>query len=120
MELIKDQGMQLERMCAFASALKYYFAGVQYFNKLDRRRRAQESDAAGNHSDDRSWRELREKFKALYENLIPMTNAEVLARMFFDGSRCGTFGNTSVQAYQQAKIAIRYQSSVLQRGTMIK
>lgn len=87
LNLIKVQGMQLERMCAFSSALKYYFAGVQYFNKLDKIRRVHESDAAGKHSDDQDWRELREKFKALYENLIPLTNAEVIPRMVFNKSR---------------------------------
>ncbi len=67
LHLIKDQGMQLERTCAFASALKYYFAGVQYFKKKEKRKEALNVAAE----------RLRDKFKELYEKLIPMTNAEV-------------------------------------------
>jgi hypothetical protein len=61
--------MQLERTCAFASALKYYYAGVQYFKKKETQEAL--SDAAV---------PLRDKFKDLYEKLIPMTNAEVAAQ----------------------------------------
>jgi hypothetical protein len=31
---MQQQGKQLERTCAFAGALQYYYAGLQYFNKL--------------------------------------------------------------------------------------
>ena len=75
LEQIKIQGMQLERTCAFASALKYYFAGVQYFNKLQFTAQLLENPDVIN------LRELKKKFKDLYDNLIPMTNAEVPALM---------------------------------------
>ena len=68
--------MQLERTCAFASALKYYFAGVQYFNK----REGLAAERLEN-PDDGNLRDLKGKFKVLYDKLISMTNAEVPARM---------------------------------------
>jgi hypothetical protein len=76
LELIKIQGMQLERTCAFASALKYYFAGVQYFNK---RHNGFTAAQLLENPDDTNLRELKQKFKDLYDKLIPMTNAEVPA-----------------------------------------
>ncbi len=76
LELMKNQGMQLERTCAFASALKYYFAGVQYFNK----REGLAAERLEN-PDDGILIDLKGKFKVLYDKLIPMTNAEVLVHM---------------------------------------
>jgi hypothetical protein len=63
LKLLCDQGKQLERSCEFYFALKYYFAGMQYFKRSPPM--------------DSEMEELSRRFKSLFENLLPFSNQQV-------------------------------------------
>jgi hypothetical protein len=64
LEWLFERGKKLERACAFANALKYYFAGKMYF--------ARRNSAAI------KLPKMKREFDKLFKDLLPMTNAEVI------------------------------------------
>jgi hypothetical protein len=71
-EWLLDTGKELERSCNFAMALKYYFAGRMFFARLKQ---------SNQHPclSEQKWieGEYEQQFDSLYEELLPMTNAQV-------------------------------------------
>lgn len=117
--LLCDQGKQLERSCEFYFALKYYFAGLQYFKRSP--------------PPDLKMQELSRRFKSLFENLLPFSNQQVciaaacnalissnnkLIRSFKPHQNRIIFHN--FQVYEQARSTVEYQRGVMRRGTMMK
>ncbi len=75
-EWILINGKELERACEFAMALKYYFSGRMFFARL------KEFSLKNGHILKgpvvQKWKALKyeREFDALYEDLLPMTNAK--------------------------------------------
>jgi hypothetical protein len=110
--------MQLERSCQFYFALKYYFAGIQYFIlKTDRKRSCSPADP----STGKQSAELQKRFEALFEKLVPFSNRQVLMQRHAAAAQQSHRRSTlHWQVYEQARATVEYQRGVLSRGTMMK
>lgn len=78
-EWILINGKELERACEFAMALKYYFAGRMFFARLKNFEFSLENGQTLSALPVvKKWKALKYEieFRALYEDLLPMTNAK--------------------------------------------
>ncbi len=74
-----SKGKSAERACEFSTALKYYFAGNMYFDRLRQKTSISTPVTKGEESKERrDLLSLREEFKNLYVALLPMTNSQVI------------------------------------------
>lgn len=73
---VLDTGKELERACEFAMALKYYFAGRMFFAQLKKYQQCRQLSV--NRLVELKWKRLKyeREFQFLYDDLLPMTNAE--------------------------------------------
>jgi hypothetical protein len=116
--LLCDQGKLLERSCQFYFALKYYFAGSQYFLKLEQAEVRQPLSE--------EMKKLKMHFVSLFENLLPLTNRQVCLSQPQPptiASACLLHSLNCIllfQVYEQARSTVEYQRGVMRRGTMMK
>ncbi len=77
-EWLLATGKELERSCNFAMALKYYFAGRMFFARLNQLKQ-QQDPILEQMQMKQKWtdHEYEQQFNSLYEELLPMTNAQV-------------------------------------------
>jgi hypothetical protein len=79
LDLLCQQGKLLECSCQFYFALKYYFAGLQFFLKLKPLQRS--GIKAPSAPQDKQTNEKMvgffQRFQSLFENLLPLSNQQV-------------------------------------------
>ena len=81
-----ETGKELERACDFAVALKFYFAGCNFFTRLKNylAKHGPCSETMAKIKDlCKKWEDynFENEFKSLYEDLLPMSNTKVIRQI---------------------------------------